>query len=51
MRELHKQQGAWRDELAAKGVLVGLPSFRGPTGLTVVRVVLLLTFWVCERCI
>lgn len=37
MKELLKQQIAWRDGLQASGVHVGLPSFQPPRGLTVVR--------------
>jgi hypothetical protein len=36
MKELLKQQIAWREDLLASGVHVGVPSFQPPKGLTVV---------------
>lgn len=36
MKELLKQQIGWREDLQASGVLVGVPSFQPPRGLTVV---------------
>lgn len=37
MKDLFKQQVAWREELQAAGALVGVPSFQlPPKGITVV---------------
>lgn len=36
MKEMLKQQIAWREELAASGVHVGIPTFQPPKGITIV---------------